>query len=134
MYIYILPPIIASTIYYLYKNKLDLMFDFIFKNKISFSSHNNSIIMKYDYMGNNNHLVLPYNRKKVSNMINYTASLHLPNGKHIDITQKAGIPYIVSAHDLEGNYIRIINTETGIYHDYIDKFIPMYADELIDTE
>ncbi len=134
MYIYILPPIIASTIYYLYKNKLDLMFDFIFKNKISFSSHNNSIIMKYDYMGNNNHLVLPYNRTKISNMINYTATLHLANGVHIDITQKAGIPYMVSAHDLEGNYIRIINTETGIYRDYIGKFIPMYADEIINTE
>jgi hypothetical protein len=136
MYIYIIAPIIATSIYYLYnKYNVGVVLKLLNDKKIIINYNNNSAMIEYEYFGQNYKLSIPYNRKKLINMSDYKAELFFNDDKpSLNITQQPGIPYILSANDLGGEYIKITNMETGLSHNYDNKNIPMYADELINNE
>jgi hypothetical protein len=91
-------------------------------------------MIEYEYFGQKYKLAIPYNRKKLINMANYKAELCFNDKTSVNITQQPGIPYILNASDLGGQYIKITNMETGLSHNYDNKHVPMYADELINNE
>ena len=135
MYIYIFTPIIATSIYYLYrKYNVGVLLKFLNNKKIIINYINNSAIIEYEYFGQNYKLSIPYNRKKLINMTNYKAELFFNDKPPLNITQQPGIPYILNANDLGGEYIKISNMENGLSHNYDNKQVPMYADELINDE
>jgi len=135
MYIYIFTPIIATSIYYLYrKYNVGVLLKFLNNKKININYINNSATIEYEYFGQNYKLSIPYNRKKLINMTNYKVELFFTDKTPINITQQPGIPYILSANDLGGEYIKISNMENGLSHNYDNKQVPMYADELINNE
>jgi hypothetical protein len=135
MYKYLSIPIVAVSTYYLYKKyNVDVLLKFINNKKITIIYNNKSVIIDYEYFGQNYKLALPYNRKKLINMTNYKAELFFTDKSPLNITQQPGIPYILNANDLGGEYIQITNMETGLTIIYDNKHIPMYADELINDE
>lgn len=135
MYIYIFTPIIATSIYYLYrKYNVGVLLKFLNNKKININYINNSATIEYEYFGQNYKLSIPYNRKKLINMTNYKAELFFNDKQPLNITQQPGIPYILNANDLGGEYIKISNMENGLSHNYDNKQVPMYADELINDE
>jgi len=135
MYKYLSIPIVAVSTYYLYKKyNVDVLLYFINNKKITIIYNNKSVIIDYEYFGQNYKLALPYNRKKLINMTNYKAELFFTDKSPLNITQQPGIPYILNANDLGGEYIQITNMETGLTIIYDNKHIPMYADELINDE
>jgi len=135
MYIYLIIPIILTSTYYLYrKYNVDVLLKFLNKEKVILNYYNNSAMLDYEYFGQKYKLAIPYNRKKLINMANYKAELFITDKTPINITQQPGIPYILNASDLGGQYIKITNMETGLSHNYDNKHVPMYADELINNE
>ena len=74
---------------------------------------------------------LPYSRKNCVKMLSYKVILQKENGsKEIDITQQPGIPYLLSAADLEGDRIIISDKSTGKSHVYEGTEIPYYGVEV----
>jgi hypothetical protein len=136
MYIYIITPIIATSIYYLYrKYNVGVVLKFLNNKKIIINYiNNNSAMIEYEYFGQNYKLSIPYNRKKLINMSDYKAEFCFNDKPSLNITQQPGIPYILNANDLGGEYIKITNMETGLSHNYDNKKVPMYADELFNNE
>ena len=135
MYKYLSIPIVAVSTYYLYrKYNIWVLLKFINNEKINIIYINNSAMIEYEYFGQKYKLAIPYNRKKLINMANYKAELFFTDKTQINITQQPGIPYILNASDLGGQYIKISNMENGLSIIYDNKHIPMYADELINDE
>lgn len=96
--------------------------------------NNNTANLSYENMGQTYKLYLPYRRDLISGMYLYNAQLIYPDQTYCDITQSPGIPYLVSAYDLGGVCIKIINNATGQSYEYKDKHIPMFANEIITLE
>lgn len=64
--------------------------------------------------GQKHQIYLPYNRLRVSRLINYKAEVD-----GLDVTQRSGLPYLFSASDLGGSQITFVDDEgeTKIYKD-----------------
>ena len=86
----------------------------------------------YERLGKEYTIVVPYNRCQVANMSQLRATLVYADKTSIDITQQPGIPYIYSAADLGGEYITIVNAETGLTHNYTKTTRPIFAYETMD--
>jgi len=136
----IIPTMIGMSIYYLYNkynssfNIVKLLTKFMDNKQVSWSYNKNSALLTYQYLGQDYILSIPYNRKKLVEMTEYKAELFYIDKISINITQQPGIPYIVNAKDLSGEYIKITNMGTGVSCDYDKTQCPMYADELIYQE
>jgi hypothetical protein len=86
-----------------------------------------SAMISFDHGGKQHKAFVPYNRRKASTMIGKTVYLIKDeNGDEVreNITQKPGIPYIVSAQDLGGKSIEVVDNEGQVLHRYIDDQIP----------
>ena len=88
----------------------------------------------YERLGSQYILLIPYSRKHIAHMTQFTVELLRDDKEPLNITQQPGIPYLVSASDLGGSAIRIFNEDTGISHEYIGTAIPMYGEEVLDQE
>jgi hypothetical protein len=92
-------------------------------------------IVTYERLGHSYKLSVPYNRDKVVSMSQFRAILYDDASEEIeDITQEPGIPYQISARQLGGHTIHLINNENGQSYDYIEDTIPSYGDEIAFTE
>lgn len=85
--------------------------------------HKNSVVVKVKHAGNTHPVFLPYNRRKSTAMLRKKVFL-IKEDQKIDISQKPGIPYLVSAEDLGGEKIIVENLDGEIVHSYSGKEIP----------
>ena len=121
----------AGITYYTYKmyNKYTHMMDKINQIKIvnkknDIIIHNKYIEIKYTYMNENYTLRVPYDKTKIATMVNYNVFSNKGN-EMFDITQQPGIPYLVSANDLDVDGISVFNLDTENIDTYINT-APMY--------
>lgn len=90
---------------------------------------NQTVVLKYTYYDKEYKITMPYRRCEVLNMSQYTAELSVDD-LMIDITQQPGIPYILSAKELGGKFIKLTNFITGESHIYGLNEAPLYGKEL----
>lgn len=82
-----------------------------------------SAILKVSHGGKTHSIYVPYNRRKSSKMVKHNVYLYKGDEK-IDITQKPGVPYLVSAFNLGGDMIVVENKEGEVLHTYKEEEIP----------
>lgn len=85
-------------------------------------------IIYYNNDGKNYFVYVPYNESKKFMMDNLRVFL-FKNNEKIDITHESGVPYMLKASDMGGEYIEVVFCDM-IYR-YADK-PPMYCDDLLD--
>lgn len=91
----------------------------------SINNTGKSASIKYSRYGCEYILNVPYNRQKLSLMSKLKVFLVLESGEQVEITQQPGVPYTVSARDLGGKQIKVIQPEgTSLYS--IDE-VPMFC-------
>jgi hypothetical protein len=88
----------------------------------------------YQRMGEQYIMLVPYTRKYVAAMSQFTVTLLRSDNTHLNITQQPGIPYLVNAENLGGYGIRITNQENNMSYTYFDEILPMYGEEVMDSE
>lgn len=84
------------------------------------------IKLKYVYQNREYMLLFPFDMTKVNKMKNLKVTLH-SNDKQIDITQQPGVPYLLSANQLDGEYITVTNGINTITYD--GETIPEFCDK-----
>lgn len=89
-----------------------------------------SAILTYQRLNRNYIVTLPYSRRQIVPMAQFTVHLLRDNEPPLDITQQPGIPYLTSASDLGGSAIRITNEDTGFSFLYKNSHVPMYGSEV----
>ncbi len=82
-----------------------------------------SAMLKINHGGKSHSIYIPYDRKKSIKMMKCKVFLYKDVEK-IDITQKPGVPYLVSASDLGGEKIVVENKEGKELYTYLNKNIP----------
>ena len=90
--------------------------------------------IKYYRDHNEEKIYVPFNRDKILGMKNVKCYLGFNNGDEVEITQKAGIPYLVNAENLGGDNIYAVNNLTTERRDYGKYGVPGYCEELFYTE
>lgn len=102
--------------------------------KTGFSVNNNdlSASVLYERMMNTYVVWLPYDRSQVAAMSQFKVELLRNKGDPVNITQQPGIPYLVSATELGGHSIKVINTENGTKYEYTGDQVPLYCKEVLD--
>lgn len=86
---------------------------------------NSSAILKISQGGKTHSVYVPYDRRKSTSMLRKKVYL-LKEGEKIDITQKPGIPYLVSAEMLGGETIIIEDSEGNEIRSFLKNEIPNY--------
>jgi hypothetical protein len=86
---------------------------------------NSSAILNISQGGKTHSVYLPYDRRKSTSMLRKKVYL-LKGNEKIDISQKPGIPYVVSASMLGGEFIIIEDPEGNIIKQYSKDEIPNY--------
>lgn len=85
--------------------------------------HSNSAVIKVNSGGKSHSVYVPYNRKKSTAMLKNRVYL-IKGDEKINISQKPGIPYIVCAEDLGGEFIIIENLDGDVIYKYEKNEIP----------
>ena len=83
-----------------------------------------SAIIKVSHMGKTHSVYLPYDRRKSSQMMRRKVFL-IKEGEKTDISQKPGIPYLVSAQDLGGDLIQVEDLEGNVLNTFPRDKIPI---------
>jgi len=83
----------------------------------------NSAMIKVSHGGKSHSIYVPYNRRKTTKMLRTKVFL-LKGEEKIDITQKPGIPYLVSAKDLGGEMIIVEDKGGNVLYTFKDEEIP----------
>ena len=87
--------------------------------------HKNSAIIKVRHAGKSHSVYVPYDRRKSSSML--SKKVYLVQGDmKIDISQKPGIPYLVSASQLGGTHIMVEDLSQVVLKIYEADEIPGY--------
>jgi hypothetical protein len=97
-----------------------------------FVLHDAAATIHYDRMGHTYQFSMPYSRKMVAKMSQIKVYLHKDHESVHDITQQPGIPYVVTAHDLGGNYILALNEDNGETFRYEKDTKPGYCIEVFE--
>jgi len=84
----------------------------------------------YERTGQKCNLYIPVNLCFTVAMSQLRVEVIDHHGGHFDITQQPGLPYIVTAHDLGAEKIRVTNEETGDVHTYDKHTAPLYCKEV----
>lgn len=99
---------------------------------LTISDTDETALLTYNRLNTQYTVSLPYNRRKVASMNQFTVHLLYKNQGPLNITQEPGIPYIVSANQLGGVAIEVIDSDTGNKVTYSGDQIPMYCVEVIE--
>jgi hypothetical protein len=83
--------------------------------------HNNSMKIQID----SDSIYVPYNEEKIYKMRIRKVYL-IKNGEKIDISQKPGIPYLVSASSLGGEQIVVEDLSGDVIHTFSKDEIPHF--------
>jgi hypothetical protein len=102
------------------------------KEQIIVKTFNNYAIIRYELMAQSYYLTVPYNQKYLIKMLGLRAYIIRDQKLCDNITQQPGIPYTVSANQLEADGILIINDDTGESHIYEADQSPQYAIEVLE--
>ena len=87
--------------------------------------HKNSAIIKVQHAGKSHSVYVPYDRRKSSSML--SKKVYLVQGDiKTDISQKPGIPYLVSASQLGGTHIMVEDLSSVVLKIYEADEIPGY--------
>jgi hypothetical protein len=97
---------------------------------IDISRHSSHLRIKYPNFGSNYTLNVPYNPTFVAKMLNLHVTL-VSDNEVTDITQQPGIPYMLSAEELGGNIISVVDEDTGTSETYSSTVKPMYCQEVL---
>ena len=81
--------------------------------------------IKVIHAGKTDHIFVPYDRRKSLNMLTMKVYL-IKNGEKIEITQKAGIPYLICAKDMGGEEIIAENIDASYVKRFDKEERPMY--------
>ena len=84
----------------------------------------NSAVINITSGGKNHHVYVPYHIKKATSMLRKRFYL-MKNGEKIELKQKPGIPYLVSANHLEGQSIIVEDLEGNIIQTFSESEIPI---------
>lgn len=82
-----------------------------------------SAMIKINHGGKSHSIYVPYNRRKSTKMLQTRVFL-LKGEEKIPISQKPGIPYLVSAKDLGGDIILIEDRDGNVLKVYKDDEVP----------
>jgi len=84
---------------------------------------NSSAVLKITQGGKTHPIYLPYDRRKSTSMLRKKVFL-IKGEEKKEISQKPGIPYLVSANMLGGDSINIEDFDGNIIHTYSGEEIP----------
>ena len=87
--------------------------------------HSDSALIKVTHAGKSHSVYVPYDRKKSTSMLRKKVYL-IKNGEKTDISQKPGIPYLVSAKQMGGKSIIVEDMSGEIIKTYSEDEIPNY--------
>ena len=87
--------------------------------------HKNSALIKVTHAGKSHSIYVPYDRRKSTTMLTKKVYL-IKNEEKIDISQKPGIPYLVSASQLGGTSIIIEDLYGEIVKTYSENEVPIF--------
>jgi len=126
----------SSYLLYRYASTIKLIYCVLQSlNNVDSSNQNitvnsNSLTISYSYIGNAYQVTIPYNKRYSVKMTPLIAEL-LTEGKTRNITQQAGVPYLISPEEMGGQAIIITNSETGDVLVYKEGMKPGYCNELL---
>ncbi len=84
-----------------------------------------SALIKVNHGGKSHDIYVPYDRSKSSSMLRKRVFL-IRNGEKVDLTQKPGIPYLVSAEHLGGTAIIIEDLSGDVIRTFDLDQVPGY--------
>jgi hypothetical protein len=84
-----------------------------------------SAIIKVSHGGKTHDVYVPYDRSKSTSMLRKKVFL-LKEDKKIELSQKPGIPYLVSAEQMGGSFIIIEDLSGNIVRTFTESEIPGY--------
>ena len=90
-----------------------------------FRPSDKSAVIRVSSGGKSHSIFVPYDRNKSSSMLRKKVFLIQGDGK-IDITQKPGVPYLVSAEDLNGTSIVVENLSGDVVRTFDCTLVPGY--------
>lgn len=93
----------------------------------SIELHENYAIIPYSYNGGDYNVRIPYIRSKVCHMDAFIVWAETKEGS-VNITQQPGIPYLLTAEQLDCETITVHNVDTDQYYQYSDQ--PLYLSDL----
>ena len=91
-----------------------------------FRPSDKSAVIRVSSGGKSYSIFVPYDRNKSSSMLRKKVFLISENGNKLDISQKPGVPYLVSAEHLNGSQIIIENLSGEIIKTFAATDIPGY--------
>ena len=91
-----------------------------------FRPSDKSAVIRVSSGGKSHSIFVPYDRSKSSSMLRKKVFLLTINGEKIDITQKPGVPYLVSADHLNGTTIVVENLSGETIKTFLESEIPGY--------
>jgi hypothetical protein len=90
--------------------------------------YDNYVVITYEHLNTQYRVSLPYDRALIAKMSNFYVTAE--KGEHaIDISQAGGIPYLVSANDLNVDYIRVYDMDKAEERIYRNDTIPLFGIE-----
>lgn len=95
------------------------------KTERTFTVNGKHAIIKFMYFGSQCKIYVPYDRKLVSKMSSSKIYLEKENGEKITLSQKPGIPFLVTPSQLGGNKITI-HKNSGEVFTFIEDQIPTF--------
>ena len=87
--------------------------------------HSNSAVIIVNQAGKKHSVYVPYDRKKSSSMLRKKVFL-IKGDEKIDISQKPGIPYLITAKQLGGSSIVVEDLSGDVIKVYNEDEIPNY--------
>ncbi len=84
-----------------------------------------SALIKVSHGGKSHDIYVPYDRSKSSSMLRKRVFL-IRDGEKVDLTQKPGIPYLVSAEHLGGSQILIEDLSGDVIRTFDLEQVPGY--------
>ena len=100
----------------------------LYTNTASIKYYDNYVVITYEHLNTPYRVSLPYDRALIAKMSNFYVTAE--KGEHvIDISQAGGIPYLVSANDLNVDYIRVYDMDEQEERIYKNDTIPLFGIE-----
>lgn len=103
-------------------------------NNDDFEVQDNFVKLSRMKRGLSHNFFIPYDRRHTARMNQYSVDLIKEDNTSTSITQYPGIPYMLSATEMNGKFISVRDEETGRGHIYRKDEVPGYCMELKEDE